>query len=87
MSGSVLIEARSVVEVRTVSGKVDVQSGAGGPVRVNTVSGSIEVALPPGVKPNVRLGGRGKVRNDYEPGDDVHVDVRTVSGKIAIAAR
>ena len=87
VSGSVQIDAKSLVEVRTVSGKVDVQSGAGGPVRVHTVSGSIEVALPPGVKPNVRLGGRGKVRNDYEPGDDVQVEVRTVSGKIAIAAR
>jgi DUF4097 and DUF4098 domain-containing protein YvlB len=86
VSGSVHIDAKSVVEVRTVSGKVDVQSGAGGPVRVSTVSGSVEVGLPPGVKPNVRLGGRGKARHDYEPGDDVQVEVRTVSGKIAIAA-
>lgn len=87
VSGSVRIEARSVVDVRTVSGKVDVHSGAGGPVRVRTVSGSIEVALPSGVRPNVRLGGLGKVRRHYEEGDDVEVDVRTVSGKIEIAAR
>ncbi len=87
VSGSVRIEARSVVDVRTVSGKVDVQSGAGGPVRVRTVSGSIEVGLPSGVRPNVRLGGLGKVRRHYEEGDDVDVDVRTVSGKIEIAAR
>ncbi len=38
VSGSVKIEARSLVDVRTVSGKVAVQSGAGGPVRVRTVS-------------------------------------------------
>jgi DUF4097 and DUF4098 domain-containing protein YvlB len=86
VSGSVHIDAKNVVEVRTVSGKVDVQCGAGGPVRIHTVSGSVEVALPPGVKPNVHIAGHGKVRRDYDPGDDVQVDVRTVSGKIAIAA-
>ena len=32
-------------------------------------------------------GGLGKVRRHYEDGDDVEVDVRTVSGKIEIAAR
>ena len=87
VSGSVRIDAKSLVDVRTVSGKVDVHSGAGGPVRVRTVSGSIDVALPSGVKPNVRLGGLGKVRRHYEDGNDVQVDVRTVSGKIEIAAR
>ncbi len=87
VSGSVKIEARSLVDVRTVSGKVDVHSGAGGPVRVRTVSGSIDVGLPVGTKPNVRIAGRGKIRGSYDDGDDVEVDVKTVSGTIEIAAR
>lgn len=87
VSGSVKIEAHSHVDVRTVSGKVAVQSGAGGPVRVRTVSGSIDVGLPAGTKPNVHIAGRGTIRGDYEDGDDVEVDVKTVSGKIEIAAR
>ncbi|HTN80580.1 MAG TPA: DUF4097 family beta strand repeat-containing protein [Acidimicrobiales bacterium] len=87
VSGSVRIRAQSHVDVRTVSGKVDVHTEAQGPVRVQTVSGSIDVALPPGTRPNVRVGGRGKVRREYDEGDDVQVDIKTVSGKIEIAAR
>ena len=87
VSGRVRIGATSGVEVRTVSGKVDVQSGAQGPVRVKTISGSIDVTLPQGVRPKVLAKGRGKVRCDCEEGNDVDVDVRTVSGKIEIAAR
>ena len=51
------------------------------------MSGSIDVGLPSGTKPNVRIAGRGTIRGDYEDGDDVEVDVKTVSGKIEIAAR
>ena len=87
VSGDVRVGATSGVEVRTVSGKVDIQSGAQGPVRAKTISGSIDVTLPQGVRPNVRAKGRGKVRCECEEGNDVDVDVRTVSGKIEIAAR
>jgi DUF4097 and DUF4098 domain-containing protein YvlB len=87
VSGDVRIEASSAVEVRTVSGKVAVQSGAQGPVRVRTVSGSIDVTLPLGVRPNVQVKTRGKVRSECEAGNDVEVEVRTVSGKIEITAR
>jgi hypothetical protein len=51
------------------------------------VSGSIDITLPSGVRPNVQVKARGKVRCDCEEGNDVEVEVRTVSGKIEIAAR
>ena len=39
--------------------------------RASTVSGSITIRLPAGVRPTVRSSGRGKVRSSFEPGDDV----------------
>jgi DUF4097 and DUF4098 domain-containing protein YvlB len=87
VSGNVRIGATSGVEVRTVSGKVAIQSGAQGPVRAKTISGSIDVTLPHGVRPHIRAAGRGKVRGECEEGNDVEIDVRTVSGKIEIAPR
>ncbi len=87
VSGDVRVGATSEIAVRTVSGKVDIESGAQGPVRARTISGSIDVTLPHGVRPNVRSKGRGKVRCECEEGNDVVVEVSTVSGKIEIAAR
>jgi DUF4097 and DUF4098 domain-containing protein YvlB len=64
-----------------------VQSGGGGPVRLRTVSGSIDVELPAGVRPRVRVAGRGKVKRGCEEGDDVEIDVKTMSGSIGIGTR
>ena len=58
-----------------------------GPRAGRTISGSIEVTLPPGVRPNVLAKGRGKVRCECEEGNDVDIEISTVSGKIEIAAR
>jgi DUF4097 and DUF4098 domain-containing protein YvlB len=85
VSGSVGLDgAAGGVQVRTVSGRVSIVSAGRGPVRAGTVSGSITIALPAGVRPAVRYSGRGTVRNSFEPGDDVLVDLAAVSGSVRL---
>jgi DUF4097 and DUF4098 domain-containing protein YvlB len=84
-SGSVGVDdVAGAVQVRSVSGTVTVASSARGPVNASTVSGSITIRLPPGVHPAVRSSGRGKVQNDFAPGDDVVVDIASVSGTVRL---
>ena len=87
VSGSVDVQGASgAVQVRSVSGKVSIVSAARAPVRAGTVSGSITICLPAGVRPLVRFSGRGKVRSSFEPGDDVLIDVGNVSGSVRLVS-
>jgi hypothetical protein len=87
VSGSVGIDhATGSVQVRTVSGKVNIVTAGRGAVRVGTVSGSITIGLPAGVRPQVRFSGRGAVRSNFEPGADVLVDVANVSGTVRLVS-
>ena len=73
------------VSVRAVSGSVTVEAGGGGPIEVETMSGSITVVLPSGCKPDVRaksLSSRPKI--ECETGHDCKVAVRTLSGGITV---
>jgi DUF4097 and DUF4098 domain-containing protein YvlB len=84
-SGSIGVDAvAGSVRVRSVSGTVSVASSAGGPVNASTVSGSVTIRLPHGVRPTVRSSGRGTARSSFEPGDDVLVEVTTVSGNVRL---
>ena len=84
-SGSVGVDGvAGSVQVRSVSGKVSVASSAEGPVSVSTVSGSITIRLPAGVRPAVRSSGLGRVRSRFDPGDDVVVAVANVSGSVRL---
>ena len=84
-SGSVGVDAvAESVQVRSVSGTVGVGSSAGGPVNASTVSGSITIRLPTGVRPAVRSSGLGKVRSSFEPGEDIRVEIATVSGTVRL---
>jgi DUF4097 and DUF4098 domain-containing protein YvlB len=84
-SGSIAVgDASGAVQVRSVSGSVQVASEARGPITVSTVSGSITIQLPRNVRPRVRASGLGKVRNGFEAGDDIVVDVANVSGSIRL---
>jgi Putative adhesin len=84
-SGKIAVDhATGTVQVRSVSGSVRVASEAHGPVTASTVSGSITIHLPRGVRPKVRTSGLGKVRNGFEAGDDMVVDVANVSGTIRL---
>jgi DUF4097 and DUF4098 domain-containing protein YvlB len=84
-SGSIGVDGvAGSVQVRSVSGTVNLVSSASGPVIASTVSGSITIRLPTGVRPRVRSSGRGRVRSRFEPGDDVLVEIATVSGTVRL---
>lgn len=84
-SGSVEVEGvAGGVQVRAVSGTVTIGSSARGPVHASTVSGSITIRLPAGVRPTLQSSGRGKVRSSFAPGDDVLIDVANVSGTVRL---
>jgi DUF4097 and DUF4098 domain-containing protein YvlB len=84
VSGRVDLErAEGAVVVRTVSGATTIGAGTG-PVGVQSISGSIVVRLPPGVRPSIRSSGRRAVSSACEPGDDVVVDIATVSGSVDV---
>ena len=84
-SGSVGIDAvAGTVQVRSVSGTVSVASSARGGVNAGTVSGSITIRLPSWARPSVRSSGRGTVRSSFEPGDDVVVEIASVSGTVRL---
>jgi DUF4097 and DUF4098 domain-containing protein YvlB len=70
--------------MRTVSGSITLGSRGGGPITARTVSGSVAVTLPAGVRPALRVSGLGRVRCDCEQGNDVTVDVTTVSGAVDV---
>jgi DUF4097 and DUF4098 domain-containing protein YvlB len=98
-SGRVRVGRAGAVEARVVSGNVDVTGdrvmvrgvsasveaeSTGGDIEIATVSGRITVCVPRGARPAVRV--RGKRRPDIEvdEGDDLRVDVRTVSGRVTV---
>jgi hypothetical protein len=84
-SGSVGVDAvAGSVQLRSVSGTVDVASTAGGPVTASTVSGSITIRLPTGARPRLRSSGQGTVHSSFEPGDDVLVEISTLSGTVRL---
>jgi len=86
-SGSVDVgNVGGAIQVRSVSGTVTVASSASGPVKASTVSGSITIRLPTGTRPTVRSSGRGTVKSSFEPGDDMLVDIATVSGTVKLVA-
>jgi len=87
VSGSIVVErVTGEVSARTVSGEVSVVTDARGPVKARSVSGGIAVRVPPGVRPSVKVSGRGRVVSECETGDDVTIDVTTTSGTVEISA-
>ena len=88
-SGRVRIDhVAGAVSVRAVSGSVTLEAGGGGPIEVETMSGSVTVVLPAGCRPDVRaksLSSRPKIECDR--GHDCSVAVRTLSGGITVRCR
>lgn len=86
VSGVVLLEHVSGAEVKTVSGKVLLGTSGAGDVMVKTVSGKVEIRVPPEVKPATHLNSvSGKVQCDCELGDDGTIAVKSLSGGIRLS--
>jgi DUF4097 and DUF4098 domain-containing protein YvlB len=85
VAGRITIErVDGTVDVRTVSGKVWIGATGHGPIGARTMSGSIKISLPRGVRPAVHMSGLRSVDCRCEAGDDVSVDVATISGAVEI---
>jgi DUF4097 and DUF4098 domain-containing protein YvlB len=84
-SGSVSVDGSAgTVQVHSVSGSVTLASSGLGGVKATTVSGTITIRLPVGTRPAVRSTGGGTLRNSFDPGDDVLVEVANVSGNVQL---
>lgn len=87
VSGQIsLDEASGKVRAQTVSGTVRVGSRRNSDVAVQTISGSVKIHVPVGVRPDTRtktLSGRPHIA--CEPGNDCRIAVRSMSGKIEIS--
>lgn len=86
ISGKIRIdETTGTVRAQTVSGNVEVGTERDGDVAVQTMSGSVRVAVPEGVRPQTRLRSlSGRPRSDCEEGSDCQIAVRSLSGKIEV---
>ena len=86
-SGSINVNGSAgTVHVHSVSGSVSLASSGRAAVKATTVSGSITIRLPPGTRPDVRSSGGGTLRNTFDPGDDVLVEVANVSGNVQLVS-
>jgi DUF4097 and DUF4098 domain-containing protein YvlB len=85
ISGRVTIGAVAHARVKCVSSVVKLTTGPRPDVRVRTISGAVEIAVPRGARPRTNLRAKvGRIRCDCEVGDDGLVDVETVSGRISV---
>jgi DUF4097 and DUF4098 domain-containing protein YvlB len=87
VSGVILAEGVEGADVKTVSGKVVLGTTSNGRVKVHTVSGKVEIRVPPDMQPNTRLKSlSGRVQCDCARGDDGEIAVASVSGAIKVSA-
>ena len=86
MSGQIQItEATGKVMAQTCSGSVELGTQGKGNVEVQTLSGSVKVAVPKDMRPDARLRSlSGEPRCDCEPGSDCQIYVQSLSGKIEV---
>ncbi len=89
VSGKVEVkEARGSASVRTVSGNAELGLGPDAVALVETVSGKMRITVPSGVHPAARLTSiSGKRQCDCDPGDDVEITARSVSGDLLVTAQ
>jgi len=86
VSGLVAIEEVESAQVKTVSGKILIGTVGSGDLAVKTVSGRVEITVPPDRRPNVRVNTiSGKVERDTERGNDGTISVASVSGRVRVS--
>lgn len=88
VSGKVRIDSAGAAAVHSVSGSVKVAGEEGARIRVRTMTGSVDVTLPPGAEPALSLHSTGgRVRRRLADGADGEVDVQTATGSIDVSER
>ena len=86
MSGQIrLDEVTGSVKAQSASGQIEVGARGKGDVDVQTMSGSVRVQVPRGLRPSARLRSWvGTPRCDCDQGDDFEIAVNSLSGKIEV---
>ncbi len=86
ISGSIrLAKTARKVRAQSVSGQVRVATQSAGDVAVQTLSGSVTVEVPDGVRPETRLkSATGRPRSECQEGSDCRIAVRSFSGRIEV---
>ena len=85
MSSSIDVAASRSVRAKTASGRISVRTHEACNVSAKSISGNIDVHVPPGVHPETlirTLSGRQHV--ECQPGDDCRVALSTVSGSMRV---
>jgi len=86
MSGTIKLgEVSGNVAAQSASGKIEVGLTTASDVAVRTMSGSVRVAVPRGVRPHPRLQSlSGRPRFECERGDDCEIKAKSLSGQIEV---
>ena len=86
ISGRITLdEAQGGVKMRSVSGAIELGTQGQGDVAVQTMSGSVRVAVARGVRPSARLRSlSGRPRCDCPEGEDCRINVNSLSGRIEV---
>jgi DUF4097 and DUF4098 domain-containing protein YvlB len=85
MSSSIDVDSNGPVRAKTTSGHISVRAHEACNVSAKSISGSIEVHLPPGVRPETLIRtASGRQHVSCEPGDDCRVALSTVSGSMRV---
>jgi DUF4097 and DUF4098 domain-containing protein YvlB len=84
VSGTIDVTADDV-HVRTISGTV--RAAAGSAAAIETVSGDVDITVPPGFRPRIRSGSIGRIDVEVPQGDDGEIAVRSVSARIRVRSR
>ena len=81
-------ETRGDVKVRSVSGNVELGVDGSGGIAIQTVSGSVRLEIPEGLKPHAQLMSlASRPSCECPEGDDFEIKVKSMSGKIEVVAR
>jgi DUF4097 and DUF4098 domain-containing protein YvlB len=88
VSGTVTADQVGEARVKTISGKIKIGTAGAGTIAVKTVSGTVEVSVPPDVAPATRLHSvSGRVNSECPRGADGEIAVASVSGAIRVSCR
>jgi DUF4097 and DUF4098 domain-containing protein YvlB len=86
VSGAVLLGHVDAAEVKSISGKVLLSTGGQERISIHTVSGKVEVRVPPSVRPATRLRSvSGRISDACAPGNDCEIAVSSISGSISVS--